>query len=258
MLEKYTTGFIFNQLTAKAGIKKYGRMAELKLIAEFKQLLEYDVFHGRKANSLTPQEKKRAANMINLIEEKVNRGHTQDNPIIKGRSCYNGRIQRGLYSKEETASPTISQDALFLTCLIDVAEERDVAITDIKGAYLNAKMKDTVYMKITGPKIDLFIELDPTLEEFVTMEKGKRVLYVQLNKALYGCVQSALLWYELYSTTLVDMGFTINPYDLCVANAEIEGSQCTICWYVDDNKISHVKSTVVDQVIAQIEKKLEK
>ena len=67
-------------------------MAELKLISEFKQLLEYDVFHGRKANSLTPQEKKRAANMINLIEEKVNRGHTQDNPIIKGRSCLNSEI----------------------------------------------------------------------------------------------------------------------------------------------------------------------
>jgi hypothetical protein len=114
-------------------------------------------------------------------------------------------------------------------------------------------MKDIVIMKITGKEVDLFCELDPTLEEFVTFENGKKVLYVQLDKALYGCVQSALLWYELYSNTLKEMGFTINPYDLCVANALIEGSQCTICWYVDDNKISHKNPKVVDSVIAKLE-----
>ena len=29
--------------------------------------------------------------------------------------------------------------------------------------------------------------------------------------------------------------------------------QCTICWYVDDTKISHSDSTVVDKVIEEIE-----
>ncbi len=135
--------------------------------------------------------------MINLIEEKVNRGHTPENPVIKGRSVFNGRVQRGLYTKEETASPTVSQDAFFLTSIIDAIEGRDKAITDIKGAYLNAKMVDEVLMKITGAEVDLFCEIDPSLEDFVTLEKGRKVLYVQLDKALYGCVQSALLRYEL-------------------------------------------------------------
>jgi hypothetical protein len=253
LLQRYITGFIFAQMSATKGIQKYGREAEVKLLAEFKQILEYKTFHGRKAYELTDEEKRKAARMINLIEEKINRGHTLENPVLKGRSCYNGKVQRGLYSKEETASPTCSQDAFFLTSLQDVAEERDVAITDIKGAYLNAKMKDIVIMKITGKEVELFCELDPTLEEYVTVENGKNVLYVQLDKALYGCVQSALLWYELYSNTLKEMGFTINPYDLCVANAQIEGSQCTICWYVDDNKISHKNPKVVDDVIAKLE-----
>jgi len=73
--------------------------------------MEYKTFHGRKASDLTYEQKKRAANMINLIEEKVNRGHTDENPVLKGRSVFNGRVQRGLYTKEETASPTVSQDA---------------------------------------------------------------------------------------------------------------------------------------------------
>ena len=84
LLERYTTGFIFAQMTAKQGIKKYGREAELQLIAEFKQLIEYKTFHGRKAEELSFEQRKKAANMINLIEEKINRGHTPENPIIKG------------------------------------------------------------------------------------------------------------------------------------------------------------------------------
>ena len=82
-----------------------------------------------------------------------------------------------------------------------------------------------------------------------TKEKNKDVLYVQLDRALYGCVQSALLWYELFSSTLVNMGFEINPYDRCVANKVIKGKQCTIAWYVDDNIVTHEDPEVVTEVI---------
>ena len=255
MLERYTTGMVFAQMSAQRGINKYKEKAERMLMAEFQQLLEYKTFHGVKATDLTFEQRKKAGNMINLIEEKINRGHTHENPVLKGRSCFNGKVQRGLYSKEETSSPTVSQDAFFLTCLIDAIEGRSKAITDVKGAYLNAKMNDVVIMKIIGREVELFCKLDPSLRKFVTTEKKKKVLYTQLDKALYGCVQSALLWYELYSTTLKEMGFVINPYDLCVANATIKGKQCTICWYVDDNKISHCDSQVVDEVIKKIESK---
>jgi hypothetical protein len=155
--------------------------------------------------------------MINLIEEKVNRGHTAENPVTKGRSVFNGRAQRGLCTKEETASPTVSQDAFFFSSVIDAIEGRDKAIsTDIKGAYLNAKMKGEVLMNITGKEADLFCEIDSSLAEFLIIEKGQKALCAQLDKALCGCVQSALLWHELHSSTLKEMGFELNPCDLCV------------------------------------------
>ena len=53
LLERYTTGFVFAQMSAKRGIKKYGREAELQLIAEFKQLIEYKTFHGLEAEELS-------------------------------------------------------------------------------------------------------------------------------------------------------------------------------------------------------------
>ena len=255
MMERYTTGVIFAQMSAKKGIEIYGEAAERKLIEEFAQFLDYEVFHGTKAEDLTRDEKKKALNMINLLEEKINRGHTPENPVLRARSVGDGRAQKGLYAKEQIASPTITLDALVLNCLIAAIEDRRKAVTDIKGAYLNAKMKDKVHMKITGPEVRIFCQLDPSLEEYVTNENGKEALYVRLNKALYGCVQSALLWYELYSTTLQDMGFVINPYDMCVANAEIDGGQCTISWYVDDNFITHKKEEVIDGVIGKLEEK---
>ena len=53
---------------------------------------------------------------------------------------------------------------------------------------------------------------------------------------------------------MVKDGFVLNPYDACVANKEINSSQCTIIWHVDDLKISHKDPKVVDSVLAWLEK----
>ena len=49
--------------------------------------------------------------------------------------------------------------------------------------------------------------------------------------------------------------FVINPYDPCVANKIINGSQCTIAWYVDDKKLSHKDPAVVTDILDKIEAK---
>eukprot|EP00957_Ditylum_brightwellii_P047606 3616093-Ditylum_brightwellii.AAC.1 len=48
------------------------------------------------------------------------------------------------------------------------------------------------------------------------------------------------------------MGFKVNPYDRCVANDMINGKQCTLVWYVDDNKLSYADSKVVDNILEKI------
>jgi hypothetical protein len=100
--------------------------------------------------------------------------------------------------------------------------------------------------------------VNPVYENFVCYENGKKVLYLKLLKALYGCVKAALLWYDLFSGTLEKMGFKLNPYDTCVANKMINGKQCTVGWYVDDNKISHVDDKVVTGIIEKIENRFGK
>ena len=74
------------------------------------------------------------------------------------------------------------------------------------------------------------------------------MLHVQLDRALHGMLRAALLFYKKLRRKLEDMGFEVNPYDPCVANKPIDGTQCTIRWHIDDLKTSHVKPDVVTQV----------
>lgn len=73
---------------------------------------------------------------------------------------------------------TASQDSFFLSSVIDAMEGRDKATMDIKGDFLNARMKDSVFMKITGKEVDLLCEIDPNFATFVTTEKNTKVLCI--------------------------------------------------------------------------------
>ena len=65
------------------------------------------------------------------------------------------------------------------------------------------------------------------------------MLYVRLSKALYGLLQSALLFYEKLHSELENYGFEVKPYDPCVANKIVNGSQMTVTLHVNDLKVSH-------------------
>ena len=66
-------------------------------------------------------------------------------------------------------------------------------------------------------------------------------------------IESALLWYSLYTEVLLKNGFELNPVDRCVANKMIDGKQCTIRWYVNNNFLSHKDTKVVDEIINMVE-----
>ena len=125
-----------------------------------------------------------------------------------------------------------------------------MATCDIPGAFMQADIDEVLHMRIDGPLVDLLVRVDrSTYAKFVTTEKGRKVIYVRLTKALYGTVQAALMFWLDLSKFLEEKGFVINPYDRCVANQNFDGKQCTIVWHVDDLKISHVDESVVEKVL---------
>ena len=91
-------------------------------------------------------------------------------------------------------------------------------------------MDEVVFIVFHGPLTELMVAADPALyRKYVKYKDGKAILYMQLEKALYGCLKSALLFYEKLVADLEDYGFEINPYDPCVANKMVNGSQLTVC-----------------------------
>ena len=170
------------------------------------ELEDLDVYKPLDPNKLTRGQKKEVLHALNFLKEKCY-------GTLKGRTCADGRSQRTLYDKSQTASPTVSTDALMLSIMIDAKGARDVATADVVAAYLKAFMDDFVVMKFTGESVDILCKMNPDHTKHVAIEEGTKVLYVRLVTALYGCVKSALSWYELFSGTLKKMGFELNPYD---------------------------------------------
>ena len=88
---------------------------------------------------------------------------------------------------------------------------------------------------------------------FLSYEKRNPVLYVRFHKTCYGCLKSALLFYEKLVGYLEAYVFKINPYNPCVAKMMIGGKQLTVCWHVDDLKISCVDTNKVKKLIHLLE-----
>ena len=243
----------YSQIPAKKGFRQFGQIAVAAMIKEFTQLNEgavpgKPVVIPTNAKSLTPLEKNKALRAVNLIKEK----RSGD---INGRTCVDGSSQRKYLKQDESvASPTASLESLIATLLIDAYEGKDIAVYDVPGAYLQAilapkRSKERTLMKLEGEFVDIMVKVNPEHKINIIYENGKKVMYLEILQAIYGCIESVLRWYELYSETFIKEGFEINPYDKCVANKVINGKQCTIVWYIDDNKVSHVDKNVVTEVI---------
>jgi hypothetical protein len=115
---------------------------------------------------------------------------------VKACACANGSVQRKHVVKEEAAAPTITSEAIFIQGTIFAHEQRDVATCDIPGAFLQAVNTDYVLMHLDGILAELMVKIAPKFyRKYVTTNaKGKSVLYVQLKKAVYGMMKSALLF----------------------------------------------------------------
>ena len=99
---------------------------------------------------------------------------------------------------EDISSPTASLDAIISTLVIDAHECRDIAIADVNGAYLHAKMpsEKKVVLKIKGIFVDIMCKVNPEYKKYVVYENNVKTLYARVLRALYGCLESALLWYN--------------------------------------------------------------
>jgi hypothetical protein len=173
----------------KAGLKQFGSRGDSAVSKELSQLHTLNCFRPRDPRALTRDDCRNALTLLMFLTEK----RTGE---VKARACANGSVQRKHVAKEEVAAPTVTSKAIFIQSTIYANENRDVATCDIPGAFLQADNPDFVLMRLDGILAERMVKIAPKLyRKYVTMNaKGKSVLYVQLEKAVYGMMKSALLF----------------------------------------------------------------
>ena len=80
---------------------------------------------------------------------------------------------------------------------------------DIPGAFLQEENDKFILMLLRGKLAEMMVRVNPELygRYIITSPQGQPMLYVKLNKALYGLLFSTLLFYSKLVSELEDMGF---------------------------------------------------
>ena len=183
------------QYILEKGLKKFGRKGYEAVKDEMGQLDDRGCFRPTHVKDLNGNERKRAQRALAYLTEKRD-------GRIKGQTVYNGKPTRVWMEKEDSTSPTASLESLFLLAGIDAHEIRDVMVNDVPNAFIQAplilnKEDDHVIMKITGVLVNMLVERNPArYKDYVVFENGKKVIYIELLKVLYGMLNASLLWYK--------------------------------------------------------------
>ncbi len=167
--------------------------------------------------------------------------------LIKARKVIGGNKQHDYITKEDVSSLPVSAEAVMLTCVIDAQEDRDIAVVDIPNTFVQTVVDEedaehhVIVRILRGPLVDILVSIAPDVYRMYvsTNKSGQKVLIVECLNAIYGTMVAALLYYKKFVKSLTKQGFKLNPYDGCVANKIVKGKQITICFHVDDCKISH-------------------
>ena len=123
-------------------------------MVELDQLVERNCWEPIHVEDMTELERQRAQDAMMLLAQK-------NNGDIKGRCVYKGDGTREWLTREDTSSPTALLEAIFITCVIDAYEGRDMMSLDLPNAFIQTLMPEDagsrVMMKITGVLVDMLI-----------------------------------------------------------------------------------------------------
>ena len=158
----------------KAGLRTFGKYGVRAVEKEMRQLHDRGVMMPVHKKSLTSEQRKEALAYLMFLKRKRC-------GKVKGRGCADGQKQRACIAKEESTSPTVSTGAVFLTAVIDALENREVAVLDVPGAFMQADIDELVHMRFTGEMVNMLLHIDYDMyKDYVMTKKGEKVMYMEL------------------------------------------------------------------------------
>jgi hypothetical protein len=214
------------RISVTKALKSIGKAAVKSIVKELVGIHNEGGWKPIRASTLTSKQRSRMVRSFLFLKEKYT--STGEFEKLKARLVAGGHMQvRSEYTEAETSSPTVSQSALYMVAAIAAKEKRHVATADVGQAFLKAKLNREVIMHLEPRLAKMLAEELPEYEEHIN-EDGSLTLVLQ--KALYGLIESSMLWYETLSGFLKERGFTENPQDRCVFNIVYKGTQLTVAY----------------------------
>ena len=234
-------------ISVKAALRDYPIAAKHAISLELQQMLDKKVWTPVHMRDLSSDQRCSVIRSSMFLKEKyLPNGEFEK---LKARLVASGDQQdKSLYSNLSAA--TAATCSVFIIAAIAARERRSTAVVDITGAYLNANMSTEVivHMKIDHTLTDLLIGLDETYKSYLGRDGG---CTVRLDKALYGCVESAALWGEHIKGTLLNNGFKQNPREVCCYNKQYSSgplcTQLTVIIHVDDLLITCTEIIFIEE-----------
>jgi hypothetical protein len=190
------------QYMLQKGLKVFGNKGHEASMKEIDQLQKRTCSAPLKAKEMKPIKKKKSQIALMFLTEKRDKS-------VKGGMVYKGKPTREWLFQEDAASPTAALESILITGVIEANEERDVMTCNIPNVFIQAYLpkkepgEDRVVMKITGVLAGMLVDINPELYgPAVVLENRKKVLYVEVLKAIYGMLEAALLWYKTFRKDL--------------------------------------------------------
>jgi transposase InsO family protein len=187
---------------------------------EWRDECESEIDQQRKMGTykLVPRPKQR----VNIVDNKwvFHSKYNAQGELIKRRArlVAKGYSQRPGVDYFETYSPVVRYPSLRGLLSLAAQHDWEVHHMDVKAAYLNGDLQETVYMR------------QP--EGFEV--QGKEDWVCLLEKGLYGLKQAGRVWNQKADKFLRQLKFTPLDADRCVYVWEREGRMVVVALYVDD------------------------
>ena len=136
------------------GVKMFGKNGFNTILKKLKQFNDREVVKPLKKHQITKEVRDKALGYLMFLKEK----RTDQ---IKDRGCADGRPRRLYKSKYEISSPTVATDSLFILCVNDTREGRDVGNVDIPRAFLQTNISDGTIIKLQSVLVENLVRIDP-------------------------------------------------------------------------------------------------
>ncbi len=148
-------GMVMAQLSLKAVIKKWGDKSKYAVTAEIKHLNWRNSYKPKHWRELSKGQKEKRG----ILESHIFVEEERDRKL-NARKVIGGNKQCDYITKEDASSPTVSAEAVMLTCVIDAPEGRDVTVVDIPNAFIQTVVEDKkhhVIVCMRGSLVDMLV-----------------------------------------------------------------------------------------------------